>query len=69
MTSEGNGRMEVIDSPHLDRALEKVSDLGGAWERNFGGYLTVYLPRDCDYDLWADFERMRKEERAKGESS
>lgn len=44
----------LIDSPGLDRVLSKVMGLGGYWERVFGGLLIVYLPRGCDYDLWAD---------------
>ncbi|HKO21936.1 MAG TPA: hypothetical protein VJX91_04720 [Candidatus Eisenbacteria bacterium] len=60
----------IIDSPHFEHALQKVMDLGGAWERVFGGYLTVYLPRDSDYDLWTDLQRMEEEgKKAQGESS
>jgi len=50
----------LIESPELDRVLSKIMDLGGNWERVFGGVVIVYLPRGCDYDLWADLKRLRE---------
>ena len=37
-------------SSTLEPVLTKVIELGGDWERVFGGVLTIFLPKDCEYD-------------------
>ena len=44
----------TIDSPRFSRMLARVEELGGHWERIFGGILLLYLPRCTTYDPWAD---------------
>jgi hypothetical protein len=36
---------EVAESERLARFLDKVISLGGNWERNFGGWLVLFLPK------------------------
>ena len=37
--------------------LSHVEDLGGYWERVFGGVLSFWLPRGCKYDPTDDLNR------------
>lgn len=41
---------EVAESDKLALFLEKVISMGGNWERNFGGWLVLFLPEfvSCD---------------------
>ena len=41
---------EFVESKKCARLLEKVISLGGNWERNFGGYLILYLPRAVAFE-------------------
>ena len=41
-------------SKALEPVLSRVMELGGDWERVFGGVLTMFLPHDCPYDPTED---------------
>ena len=38
----------------LEPVLSRVMELGGGWERVFGGVLTIFLPHDCSFDPTED---------------
>ncbi len=38
----------------LEPVLSRVMELGGDWERVFGGVLTIFLPHDCSFDPTED---------------
>jgi hypothetical protein len=42
---------ETIESPFFQALLDKIMQLGGNWERAFGGVLIVHLPTGVDFDL------------------
>jgi hypothetical protein len=42
---------DIIDSPLLQHVLEQIMQLGGNWERAFGGVLLVHLPESVELDL------------------
>ena len=44
----------TIDAPRFALMLGQVQELGGHWERIFGGVLILYLPRGITFDPWAD---------------
>jgi hypothetical protein len=44
----------TIDSPQLSRVFARIEELGGHWERLFGGGVIVFLPRGTTYDPLAD---------------
>ena len=44
----------VAQSSRLERVLARVMELGGYWDRVFGGIVTIHLPRDCQYDPLAE---------------
>ena len=37
-------------SAKLEPILSKAIELGGDWERVFGGVLTIFIPKDCEYN-------------------
>jgi hypothetical protein len=41
---------EVAESERLARFLDKVISMGGNWERNFGGWLVLFLPESASCD-------------------
>ena len=45
------------DAADIQPLLSKVEDLGGYWERVFGGVLTVWLPTGCTFDPTDDLNR------------
>ena len=45
---------DIIDSPLLQFLLDKIMQLGGNWERAFGGVLLVHLPESVKLDLDAE---------------
>ena len=49
MLSDPEAQAKVLN-PILSRTME----LGGNWERAFGGILTIFLPNDCSYDPTED---------------
>ena len=42
---------ETIESPFFQALMDKIMQLGGNWERAFGGVLIVHLPTGVDFDL------------------
>jgi hypothetical protein len=34
----------------IEPVLSRVMELDGNWEQVFGGVLTIFLPRDCEYN-------------------
>jgi len=42
---------DIIDSPLLQHLLDQIMQLGGNWERAFGGVLLVHLPESVELDL------------------
>ena len=47
---------DIINSPLLQHLLEKIMQLGGNWERAFGGVLLVHLPESVELDLDAELQ-------------
>ena len=47
---------DIIDSPLLQQLLDKIMQLGGNWERAFGGVLLVHLPESVELDLDAELQ-------------
>jgi hypothetical protein len=41
----------IIESASLQNMLDKIVQLGGNWERTFGGVLIVHLPATVDWDV------------------
>jgi hypothetical protein len=41
---------EVAESERLARFLDNVISMGGNWERNFGGWLVLFLPESASCD-------------------
>jgi len=41
----------------LEPVLSRVMEMGGNWERVFGGVLTMFLPQDCQYDPSEDVQK------------
>ena len=50
---------DIAGSPELQTILSKVAALEGHWERVAGGALTIYLPKDGDYDPSEDIRQLR----------
>jgi len=46
-----------VQAKALEPVLVRVVELGGDWERVFGGVLTIFLPHDCQYDPSDDFRK------------
>jgi hypothetical protein len=46
---------KAVESETLRRLLDKVLDLGGHWERVFGGVLLIALPKGVEWDPESDF--------------
>jgi len=42
----------------LEPVLSRVIELGGDWERVFGGILTIFLPHDCSFDPTEDVRKI-----------
>jgi hypothetical protein len=38
----------------LEPILSRIMELGGDWDRIFGGVLTIFLPHGCSYDPTKD---------------
>lgn len=51
-------RSLVERADELDSILDSVSDMGGHWERVFGGILYIAVPPDVEYDPTADLRRL-----------
>ena len=49
---------EIVASEELAIILDKVTALGGHWERIFGGCLFIYLPANTDYDPVDEINRV-----------
>lgn len=47
---------DIIDSPLLRHLLDKIMQLGGNWERAFGGVLLIHLPESVELDLDAELQ-------------
>jgi Domain of unknown function (DUF4265) len=47
---------ELIESEHITAIQDRVSALGGHWERVFGGVLFLCLPPTSDYDPTEDMQ-------------
>jgi len=47
---------KVAESEGLTKFLEKVIEVGGLWERAFGGYLLLHLPRAEHFDAETEFK-------------
>jgi len=45
---------DIAECPGLQRLLEKVRSLGGAWCRYFGGGLAIALPPGSEWDPMVD---------------
>lgn len=50
----------IAESPLLPGLLEKVMQLGGNWERFFGGVLLVHLPPGVDFDLDSELQKVNQ---------
>jgi hypothetical protein len=49
---------EIAESDRLARFLDKVLAMGGNWERNFGGWLVLFLPTSTSTEeVTAEFNR------------
>jgi hypothetical protein len=44
-------RQKTIESPLFQTLLNKIMQVGGNWERAFGGFLIVHLPAAVDFDV------------------
>jgi len=54
----------VLSKPQVETIkplLSKVVEVGGNWERVFGGVLTVFLPRDSDLDAEAEIDKLLRD--------
>ena len=49
---------EIADSDELEIILDKVTAVGGHWERIFGGCLIIYVPLNTDYDPTNEMDRV-----------
>src|SRR4051812_18808129 len=45
---------EAIESAEISRVLRRVEEVGGRWERVFGGCLFICLPPEVDWNPTAD---------------
>jgi len=53
-------RPETIESPLFQGFLETIMQLGGNWERAFGGVLMVHLPADTEFDLERELQTLTR---------
>jgi hypothetical protein len=52
---------KIADSPQLQALLESIMQLGGNWERFFGGVLLVHLPRGVELDIDAKLQELARD--------
>ena len=49
---------EIITSDNILTLLDKITSIGGHWERLFGGCLFIYIPANIDYDPTDEINRV-----------
>jgi hypothetical protein len=42
---------QITDSPLFQPMLDQIVQLGGNWERFFGGFLLIHIPPGAEFDL------------------
>lgn len=51
---------EIIKSPSLQTLLDRIMQLGGNWEKAFGGVLIVHLPASVEFNLDDELEDLTR---------